>query len=220
LKGLAIIGGEGPGPARCRELAAAVDMVAAADSGLVSAEEAGVSPGWIVGDMDSIDTGERLAKYPPEKVLCYPADKDFTDTELALNLLWEKGCSEIWLCGGGGGRLDHLLAIRALFEREKTPCRWVTSGEDIFCLDAGPCAVELRAACPAGTMVSVFPVGDNGQAQSSGLKWPLDVLRWNRGNFGISNRTTGSGFSITVTRGRFLVVLPIAIHGAELTRQH
>jgi thiamine pyrophosphokinase len=163
-RGIAFIGGEGPSAARCRELvneagradtagvvSGAADtasalsgavttnapIIVAADSGLIAAEAAGITVDWVIGDMDSLDDVRRLDKYPADRVLRYGHDKDYTDTELALALLRDQGCGETWLIGGGGGRTDHLLAIRSLFERERPPARWVTAREDIRCLREG-----------------------------------------------------------------------------------
>jgi thiamine pyrophosphokinase len=217
LQGLAFIGGEGPESGYCRILAQDVDIIVAADLGLQMAEHAGIRPDWIVGDMDSLDSLKRLEKYPAERGLRFPKDKDYTDTEHALNLLWEKGCTRVALIGGGGGRLDHLLAIRSLFEREKYPDRWVTRAEEVYCLDsssdsggANVSGDELNLDMPKGSMVSIFPLGDGyWEAESSGLRWPLNSLSWNRGSFGISNRTVKETFSIRVIRGRFMIIVPL-----------
>ena len=208
LRGLVITGGEGPEPALCRLLAEEADIVAAADSGLEAAEKAGLKPDWIVGDMDSLDSQKRLEKYPAAIVRRFPEAKDFTDTELALELLWEKGCSEICIAGGGGGRLDHLLAIRSLFEREKYPQRWVTASNDIRCLDAAD--FSPADIYPPDSLVSVFPLGGGTwKAESRGLKWPLNDVKWDRGSFGISNRTTEQGIFLRAIQGRFMVILPL-----------
>ena len=222
LKGLAIIGGEGPEPAFCGLLAKDADIIIAADSGLEAAENSRVNPDWIVGDMDSLSSLKMLEKYPKEIVLRFPQDKDLTDTELALELLWEKGCKEICISGGGGGRLDHLFALRSLFERERYPQRWVTASNDIRCLDSAD--LHLESEKPVGvkpaelvldmyrpdTLVSVFPLGDGPwNIQSQGLKWPLDNVVWSRGTYGISNRTIGDCFTIKAIKGRFMIVLPV-----------
>jgi thiamine pyrophosphokinase len=210
-RGIAFIGGEGPPPERCRSVIeeaslGGVPLVVAADSGLLAAEAAGLRPGWVLGDMDSLGDLSRLDIYPPERVLRYGAEKDYTDTELALAFLWEKGCDEVWLLGGGGGRLDHLLALRSLFERDPCPSRWITGAEDLRCLKA---PLELRAAILPGGLVSVFPLGDGPwEAESAGLKWPLAGLPWDRGFFGLSNVAEKGVFSLRARRGRFLVVLP------------
>jgi thiamine pyrophosphokinase len=183
-------------------------ILAAADSGLVLAEAAGFRPHWIIGDMDSLDPA-RLAPYPAEAVLPYPKDKDFTDTELAVSLLREQGCGEVWLIGGGGGRIDHLFAIRSLLERENPPARWITAAEDIRCLEAPE---TLHIPVPGTVNLSVFPLGAGPwQLESSGLKWPLAGLPWDRGFFGISNEALGRDCSIKAEQGRFMVILPLNV---------
>ena len=212
MRGIAFIGGEGPEPGVLREIARGADLLVAADSGLVAAEDAGLQPDWVVGDMDSLgsaasrDALGRLEKYPPDRVRRFPPDKDFTDTELALALLREKGCDEIWLAGGGGGRVDHLFAIRSLFERDECPDRWFPGSGEIRCLREGG---TLAAVLPSKSLVSVFPLGREGwAAKSSGLKWPLDGLTWERGGFGISNCVVNDSFEIRSVRGRFMIIMP------------
>jgi thiamine pyrophosphokinase len=208
LRGIAFIGGEGPPPALCRRLAEEADLVLAADSGLVTAEDAGLCPDWIVGDMDSLDDPGRLTKYPSRKVRVFRTDKDYTDTELALNCLWEQGCDEIWISGGGGGRVDHLFAIRALFERERSPDRWITKAEDIRCLSPGK---TLALSLIPGSLVSIFPLAAGPwEAESLGLKWPLKSLAWNGGSFGVSNTAPEGDFSVLAVQGRFMVIVPLA----------
>ena len=222
MLGLAITGGEGPAPEALREIALKADVIAAADSGLIAAEAAGLRPDWVLGDMDSLGIVSRgsaaslkdglslLEKYPPDRVLRYPPDKDFTDTELALALLKEKGCDEIWLSGGGGGRTDHLFAIRSLFERPLPPDRWFTANEEIFCLKEGKTLKGCQAL--SGLPVSVFPLGDGPwEAESEGLKWPLKGLPWERGFFGLSNEAPGGAYEIHSIKGRFLVIVSSSV---------
>jgi thiamine pyrophosphokinase len=221
MRGIAFIGGEAPPPALTGRLLARAAaepggvLIAAADSGLVAAEAAGVRPGWIIGDMDSLDP-RRLEAYPPERVLRHSHNKDYTDTELALDLLRARGCAAIWLFGGGGGRTDHLLALVSLFERRTVPERWLTAGEDIRALRAGEEAV-FELSDIAGP-VSVFPLGRGPwKMESRGLRWPLDNFPWRRGVFSISNeRAAPSGsrgsFHLRAARGRFLVLLPLPVY--------
>ena len=226
MLGIAIIGGKGPPSKALKEIALRADVLVAADSGLIAAEEAGLTPDWIVGDMDSLkeasaDDLARLDKYPQDRVLRYPEDKDHTDTELALSLLREQGCDEIWLLGGGSdgtrenNRIDHIFALRSLFERPSPPARWYTANEEIHCLEEGKTLTAIRTP---GSPVSVFPLyaglhpcgqGPGGlwQAESTGLKWPLDGLVWKIGDYGLSNVTLSNSFSIRSIKGRFLVIM-------------
>jgi thiamine pyrophosphokinase len=206
MRGILFTGGDGPEPETSRCLAGGAALIVAADSGLVAVEAAGLRPDWILGDMDSLDDPRRLDCYPPDRVLRYPRDKDYTDTELAFSFLAEKGCDEIWIIGGGGGRIDHLFALRSLFERNPFPARWITAGENVYCLNSpGKLALSVKA----GGLVSVFPLGNGPwEAESSGLKWPLDGLSWNRGFFGLSNVAETGDFYIRAVTGRFLVIIP------------
>ena len=216
MRGIMFIGGEGPSPEAIRKIAAGANLFVAADSGLILCESAGLKPDWILGDMDSLvceanqDGLRMLEKYPPERVLRFREDKDYTDTELALNFLQEKSCDEIWLLGGGGGRLDHLFAIRSLFERNDPPHRWFPGNEEVRCLLEGQ---KLNMTLPSESLVSVFPIGNEAwEAESSGLKWPLKGLAWDRGSFGVSNVATTGPFEIRSVKGRFLVICPMCLN--------
>jgi thiamine pyrophosphokinase len=204
--GAVFIGSLAPPPALCRELCGEADVVVAADSGLVTAEDAGVKPDWVVGDMDSLPDLSRLDRYPPERVLRFPRDKDLLDTEIALNLLWDEGCTDIVLIGGGGGRLDHLLALRALFDRPRFPGRWVTDTGDVLAVDEGG---TLELFVPVDTPVSVLPAAYGPwKASSNGLKWPLDHVRIERGWVGVSNVACAERVVFRAERGRFLILQP------------
>ena len=209
MLGIIFTGGESPPAGIVRQLLEGKQtLVVAADSGLAAAEGAGLKPDWIIGDMDSLDDVSRLAAYPPNSVIRCEREKDYTDTELAFSLAAEKGCGEIWIIGGGGGRIDHLFAIRSLFERDVFPSRWITDGEDIRCIDAMAACSEISARLEKGAVVSVFPLGRGPwRAGSAGLKWPLEGLPWDRGFFGLSNAAVNGEFSVTAQEGRFMVIL-------------
>ncbi len=209
MRGFAFIGGEGPDCSVELGIETA-DVIVAADSGLDAVHARGLRADWIVGDMDSLADRSLLSFYPAERIRAFPPEKDDTDTELALRLLEELGCSERILVGGGGGRLDHTLAIRALFDRPTAPERWVTKLESVWFLDAnhgtGICTIEVAP----GALVSLFPVGEGPwRVKSRGLRWPLDNLTWDRGRFGISNVSEGATCGVAVEAGGFLLVTPL-----------
>ena len=209
MRGIAFIGGEIPGSGALKKIALGADILAAADSGLVAAEEAGLKVDWILGDMDSIDDPGRLEKYDPDIIHRFPSDKDLTDTELTLAFLREEGCDEIWIAGGGGGRLDHLLAIRSLFERDEPPLRWFTAHEEIRCIMDGKL---LKKSLPSESLVSVFPLGSGPwEADSFGLKWPLVGLPWSSGSYGLSNVVPFGHLEIRSVKGRFMVIMPMTV---------
>lgn len=72
----------------------------------------GIAVDLAVGDFDSMSEHEfqELATYA-KKIIKAPAEKDETDTQLALSLAGEVSqTAPIVLIGGTGGRMDHLLA--------------------------------------------------------------------------------------------------------------
>jgi thiamine pyrophosphokinase len=83
-------------------------------------QELGIKPDIIIGDMDSI-TYVQLENYKRQgvKIVQYPADKDFTDTELALNYAIELKPAAVYIWGALGGRLDHTLANVFLLRKGK-----------------------------------------------------------------------------------------------------
>jgi thiamine pyrophosphokinase len=201
-RGLLVIGGAGPSSRVLLECAREAECVVAADSGLDTCVAAGLVPDLVVGDMDSLSDPGLLTSFPPDHVMVFPRDKDETDTEIGLRVLRERGVSHVTIAGGAGGRIDHLLGIAALFERERGPARWITDSEDITLVQG-----EAEFQGWAGSTVSIFPVGERAAAlHSEGLKWPLDGLEFRRGFGGISNVAVEDRVLLGVGIGKILVV--------------
>jgi thiamine pyrophosphokinase len=197
-------GGAPPGDAVKRWLDEAT-IIVAADSGVETAARYGVRASLVVGDFDSLTEQELLGQYDVGQIRRFPAAKDHTDTELALNLAWEEGADEVVLIGGGGGRLDHLLAIVSLFERPRHPSVWVSDGSEVRAVDD-----ELLARGVPGERISFFPLGSGPcTMESHGLRWPLDSMRWERGDVGVSNEFADSEVCVKMKQGRLLMIRPI-----------
>ncbi|MCC8028390.1 MAG: thiamine diphosphokinase [Lachnospiraceae bacterium] len=87
------------------------DCVISADSGLNFCREAGIWPDVILGDFDSADPDvlQYFREQCPERIRTFPAQKDETDTELAILHAIRAGADRITLLGATGSRLDHVL---------------------------------------------------------------------------------------------------------------
>ncbi|MCX7025372.1 MAG: thiamine diphosphokinase [Spirochaetes bacterium] len=202
---LLVTGGEAPPSAAVLSRFAGRPFVCAADSGLDTLIAWGIEPDLIVGDMDSLSDPGILGRFKGPETVIAARDKDETDTELGLRLLLERGFDSVVIAGGGGGRLDHLLAIRALFERVPSPVEWISSRERIV-LVGEPAYFRVEA----GATVSVFPLaGGASGMRSQGLKWKLDGLAWSAGEYGISNVTLADGFFLDPGASPLLVVMPL-----------
>ena len=93
------------------------DTVVCADSGLEAAYRLQIPVDYAMGDFDSVPAA-LLSAYQSGEVACspgvyfvqYPAAKDYTDTQMVLEWILEKGAKEITILGATGGRLDHILS--------------------------------------------------------------------------------------------------------------
>lgn len=105
------------------------DLVIAADAGWRTAMACHAYPSVLLGDFDSL--GEPSV---PESVelIRVPAEKDLTDTQLAVDYALSKGVDEIVIVGGLEGRLDHTLSTLAILEEldRKQIHAVVTSGRN------------------------------------------------------------------------------------------
>ena len=204
MTGLIFTGGEGPLPKKeILEIIKDASITVAADSGVNLAEKFNIKPDFIVGDMDSIKNADNiLKKYPKESIFRYKKDKDFTDTELALSFLAEKGCTKTIILGGSGGRTDHFLGIFYLFFRKMRPDIWVLKEEIAWNVEG-----KFLLDTVKGETISLFPLSIEGcRMKSRGLKWALDSLDWKPGDMGISNIALEDSIEIEMINGRLLLI--------------
>ncbi|RKX80005.1 MAG: thiamine diphosphokinase [Spirochaetes bacterium] len=203
-RGILLIGGLGPDSDKLKKLIDTDNLICAADSGLDLALSAGILPDRIVGDMDSLSDKSLLNNFPADTVEIYPEDKDETDTELGLFWLRKHGCGDIFIIGGGEGRLDHTLALKALFAGDNPPAAWFTAREKIWSLEGCNSVSGLRGS----TISFVTAGGGPWEVSSRGLQWELDKVEWSVDTISLSNRLKSSIAEITVHRGRLLVIQP------------
>lgn len=114
-----------------------------------------------VGDFDSLGY---IPFPPPEEV--YPAEKNFTDGEIALFKMLKAGVDEIYIYGGGGGREDHFLGnLQLLYAALKHGARakMITDRSVMF---AARGRVELSDIC--GLTFSLLPFGERVHIMDSG----------------------------------------------------
>ena len=84
--------------------------VICADAGTDFAREFSIIPDKVVGDLDSVsENGIRYIEENNIPVEQYPSEKDWTDTEIALNGIPEGSEITIVCPLDGGGRLDHVI---------------------------------------------------------------------------------------------------------------
>lgn len=92
-----------------------------ADRGTLHLLRAGIVPLEAVGDFDSISSEEyEEIRSQVRKIDAYQAEKNETDTELAVECALSYRPEEVILTGVTGGRLDHMLsALQLLYRAQK-----------------------------------------------------------------------------------------------------
>ena len=90
------------------------DITISADSGYKNAEKLGVKIDFAVGDFDSFEQSN-IGK--DVEIITVPAEKDFTDTQLAVDVALSKEARDIVIIGGLSGRLDHTLSNLGILEK-------------------------------------------------------------------------------------------------------
>ncbi len=143
------------------------------------------------------------------------ADKDESDTELAVLEAVRRGATRITVLGAlGGPRVDHALANVWLLAHPGL------AGVDVILLDArsrsvlisapGPADAPVRRLLPGqpGAVVSLLPLGgDVSGVTTVGLRYPLrDEPLITGPARGLSNVRVAQDAAVTVRRGRLLVV--------------
>lgn len=197
------VGGEHPNTQVVSHLLQA-PLIIAADSGCRSAVDLGYTPDYVVGDFDSIEVITVQQLIPDDHILISPRDKEFSDTELALQLAEKLGAKSPVLLGGGAGRMDHLLAITKIFNGNYRPSYWITGCERIFLIEGEAILDENE-----GVTISFFPLQNAPEKViSDGLVWELDKVAWRDGKFSLSNRIRKTPTRINCQNGQLLAIIP------------
>ncbi len=119
-----------------------------------------------IGDFDSL----KETPYPPPEEI-YPAEKNYTDGEIAMKKLIEAGADSIEIYGGGGGREDHFLGnlqLLYLGHMSGVICEMVTNNSVIFPADG-----KIFLGKYKGKTFSVLPFGGTSHIIGyRGLKYP------------------------------------------------
>ena len=162
----------------------------AADSGMAHVAALGLAVELWVGDFDSASPALQAA-YPNVPRQTYPADKDKTDGEIAIDAALALGATKLVLVGGLGGQTDHALGNMALLLllAGQDVRAYATSGrEEAYPLTPGRFSIDLAP----GSRLSVIALSPLFGLDISGVQWPLTKADVKTGStWTLSNVATG-----------------------------
>lgn len=178
------------------------DLVIAADGGVKHATILNCPVDLWVGDFDSSD-GLNL-DIPCQAV---PADKDFTDTELAVRIAQERGADQFIFLGAFGGRFDHMAAVLL------SSLRWAEEGYNITLSSGDEWGWPLlgqqtkRIYESVGTRLSIVACSHLEGLDLEGVRWPLQKASVPLGSgWIISNEVRDEKVTMTLQKGHALVI--------------
>jgi thiamine pyrophosphokinase len=169
----------------------------------------GLTPDLIIGDLDSIDPA-LLPKESGQKpqIIRYPAAKDYSDLELAVEHAVKLQPEEILIIGAlGGSRVDHSLFNLMLLKiplASGIPARIIDHRQELILVTD-----NLVIEGFPGSYVSLFPVTAEVEGLTTeGLKYPMhnDSL-YPGSSRGLSNELIGSRGRVSISRGILLVIV-------------
>lgn len=202
-----------------------VALVVAADGGVRHASSFGLRVDRWVGDGDSTLEAELEALATAGvDVQRVAAEKDESDTELAVAAAGSAGADRVTILGGlGGARIDHAIANLALLLHPALDGRDVRLYDERgarLSLVVGPESRGLPGARDligsVGDLVSLIPLGESAQhVATEGLRYPLrdEPLLLGRAR-GLSNVREVPTARVSVGSGRLLVIETPANLGA------
>ncbi len=188
------------------------ELIIAADRGIVTCLDLGISPALCIGDFDSApDDAVQAARERGWHLVEHPPEKGATDLELALDEAVIRGARRIRVLGAltGPDRIDHGVANLFLLARPDL------AGVDIRLIDEMREAFVIRQgeSSPVsgehGDYVTLLPLSQTGAIITTwGLKYDLlDISLAYGGTRGVSNELAWSHAEITVGDGSILVIL-------------
>jgi thiamine pyrophosphokinase len=175
MKTLIVAAGKMPSKKLLAERAEHSNFIIAVDGGILAFKKTDIIPNLIVGDMDSATAVlvQRYIRVGSENRRA-AAEKNETDTQLALDLAIRKGAKEILLLGATGGRIDHTLSNIMLLKRALRAGVSMRIEDKTQVIEIGQGEFDILGT--PGQTVSILPVNSFARVTASGLYYPLKKL--------------------------------------------
>ena len=191
-------------PTNVKQIANDCDLLIAADGGAKHFFDIEITPQVIIGDMDSIDSDMWENKSGIEYIR-YPADKDKSDAELAVEYALEHGNEQVILVAATGGRLDQTLGNIGLVAGHPGRVAIFDGISTLVAVDkSGKCMLHGKI----GAIVSLMPYSATPlTVRTKGLKYSLQDECLISATHGLSNELSQTEACICVSDGILLVYI-------------
>ena len=185
-------------------------VIIAVDKGLEALHQLNILPHHIVGDLDSTDCSilKFYQNHPQITVHQYRPEKDFTDTDIALNLAISLQSSKITSLGALGKRFDHALANIHILTNALNAgisCEILDPHNRIYLKNKD---FILKKSKLYGRYISFIPLTSSVKHLSlTGFRYPLEDYELSIGkSLGVSNEVVENVANVTFLDGILIVV--------------
>jgi len=183
-------------------------LIIGVDRGALDLLNQGIVPSVAIGDFDSIsETDFEFVVKHCSTVIKLNAEKDETDTEVAILHGISLGLTEMYIYGGLGGRIDHTIAnVRLLLKFVKERIKLTLIDEKSRLTILAPGSYEFESVHEA--YLSFFAL-ENVVADLTltGVKYPLTNYALQQDDIRcISNEVVASSFTVKFSQGYLLMI--------------
>lgn len=184
-----------------------VDYVIGVDRGAYWLITNDVTPDIAIGDFDSVSTTElRVIRQKAKRIEEHPKEKDFTDTELAVDHALSLKPKEVVIFGAIGRRLDHTLGNVYLLEKisEQGIAGIIRDRNNEVRIVSGRLLLNRE---PRYRYVSLLPITEVIEVSLTGFLYDVSRALIRRGEtLGVSNEIKEKEAVIEIHCGKALVV--------------
>lgn len=180
------------------------DQIIAVDSGIKHVYNLSLEPSILVGDLDSI------SKEDYQKVLeaninidSYQKNKENTDFELSLNKIENPDNKNIFIIGGEGGDIDHMLSVFFIISHKEfyKNIIWLYGKQTILFKN------NISLEIGSNVNFSLIPLTDLKSLSIKGAKWELKNEDVESGHsLTLRNQTKGELLNISCEEGKFAFI--------------
>ena len=192
-------------PDNITEQPKAGELRIAADGGYNNAKALGVHIDVLLGDLDSLSDTRDVPK--ETEIIKVKPEKDFTDTQLAVETAIERGADDIVIIGGLSGRLDHTLSNLSILEDlwARRVHAVIADGNNRVRFIDSPSTLIAKSGY---RYVSILLASDVAKGVSvEGCKYPLTNAKLERRfQYAVSNEITGNCALISLRKGSVYIV--------------
>ena len=143
-----------------------------ADGGANSAKQLGITPDYIIGDLDSI-SAKSLTYYKNKSKIIRIKRQNDTDIEKCLKFAIRKGIKEAILTGVTGDRLDHTFCNLGIVLKffDKIGIK-IIAEKSLLTAYTGNAKIKTIPS----EIISIYGFNEKTKIISSGLKYPLNKV--------------------------------------------